>query len=164
MGNRYLNQFDYTLLKGLVTLFIDVQFNATGQPTLVNFNATPSSLGPAVFGTFTAASAKGSKGGALSITRTSIGLYVLTMQDSWLRVLNVTPTWIVSAAGGPVAPLMTLKVASNPNAAGSTSGNGFDSTFKIITLNTWSAAGVLADPAATELCVITIQLMNSSSN
>jgi hypothetical protein len=58
--------------------------------------------------------------------RNGTGDYTLTLQDKFIRVLQAGITFIGSA--NAAAPLYQLKVASNPNAAGATTANGWTSS------------------------------------
>lgn len=157
MANRWYDQFQQTLVRGLVSAFIDVQFTGAAPPVLMNFQIAPFTL----TSTFAAAPAPGSKSGALTMTRSGVGTFVLTFQDKFVRVLGASATFISNTTAA--APLMQVKVASNPNAAGAVVGNGLVAN-NSMTLLFFSAAGVLADPAATELGIINLQLMNSTAN
>lgn len=159
MANRFYDQFQQTLVRGLVTVFIDVKFNASSTPTLVDFNYSLANGN----GTLATASSKGSKLGGLTFVRNGTGDYTLTLQDKFIRVLQAGITFIGSA--NVAAPLYQIKVASNPNAASATTANGWTSSASnAIEMLFFSSQGTAADPAATEFAVINLQLMNSSAN
>lgn len=88
MANRFFNNMFYSLEKAPVVLFAKVAIGATGAPTL---------------------SAANSKGVA-SISRTSAGLYVITLQDAYVRLLNCHAVRTL-ASGLPAAP--AFNVVSN---------------------------------------------------
>jgi hypothetical protein len=159
MANRFYDQFQQTLVRGLVTAFIDVKFNGSGSPTLVDFNYSVANG----TGTLATANSKGSKFGGLTFVRNGTGDYTLTLQDKFIRILQAGVTLIGSS--NVAAPLWQIKVASNPNAAGATTSAGWTSTANnAVELLFFSAQGTAADPAATEFGVIGLQLMNSSAN
>lgn len=156
MANRTFARDQYANVKDPVTLYVAVAFNATSAPSLLKCDPTT--------GIYTVAPSAGD-GYALSFTRTSIGLYVLTLLDGYVRVLSVVPTWISNT--NPAAPIVAVKVASDPTNAqsfGTALGSGnIRGTNRTVTLNINSAAATLADPAATEMAVLAITLQLSSS-
>lgn len=82
MANRWFNQFQGTLEKGVVTLFLDVAIGATGAPTL-------------------------SRGkGVASIARSGAGTYLVTLQDKYVRLLSFGHARLVD--GDPAGPLVNL--------------------------------------------------------
>lgn len=87
MGNRYLNQFQYTLEKDTVTLFGSVVIGAAGAVGLV----------------------KG--GGIAGVVKLGTGLYEFELEDSWSRLLFVS-AGIVSASAPNIA---TAYVKENPS-------------------------------------------------
>jgi hypothetical protein len=98
MANRFFNQFSMSLEKNPVTLWAKVAIGATGAPTLDAVNSK----------------------GVKSISRTSAGLYVLTLgtgsaTDIYNRIFFASHRFFL-AAGAPAAPLMHVKaqaVATN---------------------------------------------------
>lgn len=162
-GNRWSDQFQQSLIRGLWTFFADVQFNGAGTPTLVQATYVNNSSSV----TWATAGAKGSKTGALTFTRSGTGDYTLTFSDKWIRVLNYSPMFL--ASGNAAAPISQVKVASNPNAAGSTTGMGWTGASgspsnNAVELLFFSAQGTVADPAATEMAVLSFQIMASTAN
>jgi hypothetical protein len=127
MANRQFTQFRYSLEKKIVDLFADVTFGSSGAPTLVK------------------AKSKGVK----SITRTSAGLYVITLQDSYKRLLMMKAIFInATAPASPAAFIVSTTVGSvNPPA---------------ITV-TFNSAGVATDPASGEEVLLQIVLSDSDA-
>jgi len=108
MANRMFNQFQGTLEKGVVQLFAEVSFGASGAPTLVR------GKGIAVNG----------------ITKSATGTYLVTFQDSYVATLGLSSAWKGTAApaGNEVVldtdsitngttPTLTLKVYSTAGSA-----------------------------------------------
>lgn len=85
MANIYGYQYRLTKVHRVVDLFFEVNYGATGAPTLV-------------------VSPQHSRGVA-SIVRNSAGNYTVTLQDAYPRMLQLTHTQVV-ASGNPAAPLM----------------------------------------------------------
>jgi hypothetical protein len=81
MANRFFNSAFYSMVKNPVLLFARVTIGGTGACTLV---------------------ASGSKG-VSSITRTSAGLYVLTLQDVYVGLISCHAVRTL-ASGIPAAP------------------------------------------------------------
>lgn len=127
MSNRLMSQFRYSLEKKVVDLYADVTFGASGAPTLV------------------AAKSKGIK----SISRTSAGKYVVTLQDSYTRLLMMKHVFInATAPASPGAYVFAQTVGSvNPP------------TITVV----FNAAGTATDPASGEEVLIQISLSDSSA-
>lgn len=128
MANRTFSQFRYSLEKAVVDLYCRVTFGATGAPTLDKANSK----------------------GIASISRTSTGLFVITLQDTYQRVLHVGCVFKV-ASGAPAAPGMYLTA----DAVGTLSA-------PTITLQ-FNAAGTATDPASGEEVKLHIALRNSTA-
>lgn len=105
MANRMFNQFQGTLEKGVVQLFAEISFGASGAPTLVRGK------------------------GIASVTRSAAGTFVVALQDSYVATLGVASTWKGSAAPAAVdvvlhadnvtsgsAPSVTLKTYASTTA------------------------------------------------
>lgn len=125
MANRRMNQFRYSMEYNVVDLFAVVTIGGTGAPTLT--------IG----------------GGITSISRTSAGLYVITLTDQYNKLLHVS-NQAVTSTSAQAAPLMT--VVSETVA-----------TTKIITIQFRAIDNTTAtDPASGEVLLIKISLRNSS--
>ncbi len=90
MANRMFNQFQGTLEKGVVQLFAEVSFGASGAATLVRGK------------------------GIASVAKSATGTYVVTFQDSYVATLGLTATWKGTAA--PAAPDVALSADAITNA------------------------------------------------
>jgi hypothetical protein len=84
--NRQYRQFRLGLENRVVDLYCNFAVGASGAPTI---------------------SASKSKGVA-SISRSSAGKYVITLQDYYVDLFHVTPM-VVLAAGSPNAPIMVVR-------------------------------------------------------
>lgn len=82
MANRTFNQFQGSLEKGVVQLFAEISFGASGAPTLVRGK------------------------GVASVAKASTGVYTVTLQDTYQRTLGLASTWKGSAA--PAGDLVVL--------------------------------------------------------
>lgn len=110
----------------VVELFAQITYGSTGAPTLVAANSK----------------------GVTSISRTSAGLYVLTLDDKYNKLLGFTLNQL--STGAQAAPIVNLKaqtVTTNKTL-----------TFQYLAINNSSAT----DPASGESCFIQITLGNSS--
>lgn len=125
MANRRMNQFRYSMEFNVVDLYAVVTIGATGAPTLT--------IG----------------GGITSISRTSAGLYVLTLTDIYNKLLDVTMQSI-SGSSAQAAPCMTVvseTVAST----------------KLVTVQCRAIDNSTAtDPANGEILLIKLTMRNSS--
>lgn len=83
MANRFFNQFRFSMEKNVVDLYLKVNIGASGAPTI----------------------ARGK--GIASITRTSAGLYVITLQDKYHALLNVQSA-VKLASGLPASALFAI--------------------------------------------------------
>lgn len=161
MANAAFTQFNYSLFKKQVTLVAVVDIGSTGACTLEAWS--PSTAG--ANGSYAAASATASAftqagtQGVASISRTSAGLYVLTLQNAYQRLLGVKVT-VVSTTGIPVAPVVGV-VSGGTNVTTSTGG--------VITLQFSAATGastttlVATDPGNGERLLIEISLDDSQT-
>jgi hypothetical protein len=127
MANRWLNQFTKTLEKEVCHLYLRVTFGASGAPTI---------------------SAANSKGIA-SIARSAQGVFLVTFQDSWYKLLGVNGVFVAGSAG-PAAPTISV------SATGVTTIPG---TITLLTQN----GGVDTDPASGEVLYAEFVLGNSSA-
>jgi hypothetical protein len=125
MAARNFENQRYSLEKKVVDLFASVTFGASGAPTL---NASKSK-------------------GVKSISRTSAGLYVITLQDQYNQLLTVRCTNVSSSA--PAAPSMYVKAEAVNNAT---------PTLTVV----MNSAGTATDPGSGEEARLHIVLKNSS--
>lgn len=84
MANRNFSEYGLSLEKRVVHLFAHVTFGASGAPTLDTANSK----------------------GIASISRTSAGLFVITLADVYYKLLNVAGTFTVAAGSFPAAPVI----------------------------------------------------------
>jgi len=152
MANRWFNQFLTTPAKGIVIVKAQIAFAATAAPTLVAWNPSTRTY---------AAAPTGGTHGVTSVARNGTGDYTIVLQDTYQRLAGFFVSFIGSA--NAVAPLFQVKVASNPNLTASLVAQGLGTTAKTINLLLFSAANTAADPAATELGIVTLHLQNSAA-
>ncbi len=139
MSNRNEYRDAQQLEPGIVRRYALISFGASGAPTLTG-----------------GAGGKYNKGIA-SISRTSTGLYVLTLQDVFRRTLAFSGTFLVSTVPAAFLPmsLVTDGVATSGAPA---------ITFKTLALdNSATPLPVVTDPASGEIVRIEILLSNSSA-
>lgn len=155
MANRSFAAASYSNVKDRVRLTAAVAFNATSAPTLMLFNPDT--------GKYTAAPSAGD-GYFTAFTRTGVGLYTLTPRDSYIRLLGGSVMFVSNT--NAVAPIWEISVASDPTLAqafGSAVGAGSVRSGTLsIKFVFYSAAATPADPAATEIALLTIDLQNSA--
>jgi len=122
MANRNFNR-KQALEKEVKEIYAKVAIGASGAPTL---NASQSI-------------------GVASVSRTSAGLYVLTLQDAYMRLMDAHICVVTPSAEDIVSNVSAEAVA----------------TAKTVTFRT-TAAGVATDPASGDTLLISLQLKNSS--
>lgn len=124
--NARLYQFRYSRIPSIVDLYLQITYGSMGAPT-VNFG-----------------------GGVASVSRTSAGLYVIHLQDSFQRLIDASDCQIL-ASGSPAAPQFWV-VQDN-----SSSGSAPSITVQ------FAAAGSATDPASGEVSLIKLSFKNSSA-
>lgn len=135
MANRYGKQFSYTLEQDQWTLYGRFVVGATGAVT--------------------SGTVKG--GGISTITRSSTGLYVITLSNKWNCMLEFN-AWIVSASGNSGIARVEPLNATPANFQTDFRANG---SFSVLCLD---FAGAAADPANTDYFNFKIVVRNSSVN
>lgn len=152
MANRSFIDSNFSIVKRVVRLFatISVSGDVTPVPTVQKWNYPVLGTGPNAR-TYTAATAAsalpsgapypqqyaaGSEG-ILSVVRTAIGKYTLTLQDNYQRLININ-AYAAVASGTPVFAIVTDNTTITN--LGSTSGTG------IIGLAFWDFAAAAVDP------------------
>lgn len=123
MANRNFNRYQ-ALEKEVKAIYAIVAIGASGAPTL------------------TAADSKG----VASISRTSAGLYVLTLQDQYNKLMHLTVMQLIGTAQD-----IKVQLVSETTTAST----------KQITFRTL-AAGVATDPSSGSVLYIKAELKNSS--
>jgi hypothetical protein len=135
VANRYGKQFGYTLEQDVYSLYGRFVVGSTGA-----------------VGTGTV------KGGGVSgITRSSTGLYVITLSDKWNCMLEFN-AWIVSASGNSGVAKVEPLNATPGNFQSDFRANG---SFSVLCLD---YAGAAVDPASTDIFYFKVALRNSSVN
>jgi hypothetical protein len=152
MANRFFTEFNYMLDKGVITLFVAIGFNGSGTPTLFQWNPTTR--------TYAAAPTGGARG-ISKIARNGTGDYTITLQDTYQRLLVAGLTFISNS--NVAGPIYQVKVATNPNLAGSTAAQGLGASFNAVEILTFSAQGTAADPGTAELGILNLSMQNSSA-
>lgn len=92
--------------------------------------------------------------GIASISRTSTGLYVLTLQDTYQRILGFSGV-ARATSGVPGAPIFAVKT--------DTVATTKTITFTTLNAGSGAAAAVVADAADTDIALIEITLSNSDA-
>lgn len=128
MANRYFNQFRLSLEKSVVDLFADITFGGTGAPTLVAANSK----------------------GIASVSRTSAGLYVVTLSDSYVTPLLMLNHRFINATA-PAAPGLYITAQAVGTVAAPT-----------VTIQ-FNAAGSATDPGSGEEVILQFTLRNSTA-
>jgi hypothetical protein len=126
MANRFFENRRYSMEKAVVDLWANVSIGATGAPTLNTAK------------------------GIASISRSSAGVYVFTLQDSYQRLLNMNVTFFANGAAA-AAPDVNQSVADTVN------------TTKTITIRCNNNSGTATDPASGEVMFAQFTLSNSTA-
>ena len=120
--------------KGVVKLFAKITIGSSGAPTLTRGK------------------------GIASISRTSTGLYVLTLQDTYQRTLALQGAFIKSS-GVPAAPLPPFIVTDAVATAAAPA-----ITFTTSAASGGSGAAQATDPSSGEILLLEITLSNSTAS
>lgn len=127
MANKTAYQFRYSYERDITDIYLKVNIGASGAPTIASGNAK----------------------GVTSISRTSAGLYVITLMQPYNRLLDCS-SQSISGSSAQAAPMMTIvseTVAST----------------KLVTLQYRAIDNSTAtDPASGEVLLIHITVRNSS--
>ena len=164
MANRYAIDKQYTLIKGQFELYCAVSVGAAGAVTLQRWNypqmgqgstapartytAAPTTGGAA---SFPLAAAQGAEG-VFSVARTAAGLWTVTLQDSYQRLVGLSA--YASLAGGLSA---IVSVAENSTISNMASGSPPRSVIGVALLSATAAA---LDPADGEIINLRFTLQN----
>ncbi len=139
MANNMGRQFSLTLAKEVYKLFLQAAIGGTGAPTL----------------TTTAGASKGIK----SITRTSAGIYVITLGrpsyavvDTYYKLLNIAASFDTSGISGVASTVCSVTLAGNTVSSTGT-----------LTIKCFDYAGSVIDPASGEILRLEISVNNSSA-
>ncbi len=129
MANKMAFQFRYSYERDVTEIYMKVAIGGTGAPTIASGNAK----------------------GVASISRTSPGLYVITLSQTYNRLLDVS-SQSISGSSAQAAPMMTIVSETVATAA-----------TKAITLQYRAIDNSTAtDPASGEVLLIRIAVRNSS--
>lgn len=166
MGNRYYIDKSYSLAKGEVRLYAAFTANEVSSPTLLKWNypqmgqgstapartysAAPTTGGAATFPT---AYAQGAEG-IFSVARTAVGLWTVTLQDMYQRLLDMHG-WISVAGGAP----NIVAIHENTSITNLASGTPPRS---IIGISFMSATATLADPTTASRVQLCFTLQNNT--
>ena len=130
MASRNFNEFRLSLEKRVVNLYGKITFGATGAPTLDTANSK----------------------GIASVTRTSAGLFVLTLSDRYVKLLDFGWAFKLAAASFPAAP--NCQVTADTL-----------TTTRTITVQFANPAGTTAtDPASGEVVYFNVTLGDSTAS
>lgn len=159
MANRYFMNQSYSLVKGEVRLYAAFTAAELASPTLLEWNypqmgqgttapartytAAPTTGGAA---TFPLTAAQGAEG-IFSVARTAVGLWTVTFQDGYQRLIDLHG--YVSVAGGSTNVVAIHENTSITNLMSGTPPRA------IVGVSFLSATGTLADPttgARVQLC------------
>lgn len=143
MANRYFTQHSYSLEKAPVRLFATVAIGATGAPTLQAYDGK---------GNASAAGAAGYKG-IKSVARSNTGLYNITLQDSYVRLLGLDAQFFNTAASAALGGFWVNRTNTNVQSA----------TAPVVQVQFINAAGAAVELGSGEQLQFEIVLSNSSA-
>jgi hypothetical protein len=95
MANRTFNQFQGSLEKGVVQLYAEIAFGASGAASLV------------------VGTVNGGCKGIASATKTGTGVYDVVLQDTYIRTLGLASTWKGTVASAGLVVQLTTDSVSN---------------------------------------------------
>ena len=157
-ANRQFDQYDLTIQKRKVTLWAFVAVPTGTTPVLQKWNYGAFNTGSVVNMYSAAATTGGSttafnkyaqgSEGIFSVARTGVGLWTLTLQDPYRRLLHVHGD--MSIAGG-LANI--IAVVENPSVTSIAAANQ-----GVVGIALLSATATLADPTASATTLLRIQL------
>lgn len=162
MADRYLNRDRGSLLKGLVDVFCVVDVGAAGAVTLQQWNYPTFGAGPNVR-TYTDAPTTGGgtawpnrfaqgEAGVFSVARTAAGLWTITLQDSYDRLVGLR---MFSTLAGGLSAVVAIHENSTITSMAATGGS-------VIGVALESATATALDPANGETVSIHLVLQNAS--
>jgi hypothetical protein len=158
MSNRQFDQYNLTIQKRMVTLWAEVAVPSGTTPVLQKYNYPQFGTGPNARTLTAAVTASAPLGfpnnyqagaeGVFSVARTGAGLWTLTLQDNYQRILSIGGNH--SIAGGTAN---IVAVTENTTITNLASANG-----SIIGIALLSSTTTLADPTASASSVVRIML------
>lgn len=166
MANRSFIDKQYTLIKGEVDIYFAVSVGAAGAVTLQRWNYPQMGAGSTAPGrTYTAAPTTGGAAsfplmaaqgaeGVFSVVRTATGLWTITLQDAYQRMVGLS--MYSSLTGGTST---VLAIHENTTITNMASGSPQRSVIGIALL---SATATAIDPASGERINIRMTLQNNT--
>jgi hypothetical protein len=156
MANRTFKNAAYFFDADPVGIYAAIGFNATGTPSLLVCD-------PAT-GIYTKASAVGVNG-IKSIARNGVGVYTLTLQDTYVRLLEWGITFLSNSnAAAPFAQVTLAADPTNGQAYGNATASGqIRSGTPIVKFTCFSAQGTAADPGTTEVGIVCMVVQNGTA-
>lgn len=165
MATRQFNQAVYSIAKAPVTLWCRVSVGAAGAVTLQKWQygtfqsgtqgTTVNAYAAATTGTAPLGAFQNYQAGAegiFSVARTATGLWTVTLQDNYVRLLNLK--WSQSIAGGTAN---IVSVAENTTISNMRATNG-----SIIGVGLLSSTATLADPTSGSSINLGFELQNAT--
>lgn len=150
MANRNFTNQQYSLVKGRVSLWARVSIGATGAPTLSKWN-------PATR-TYTSAPTTGTGPYAIgcegikSIARNDVGVYTITLQNTYQRLLALKATFSNSTGLPTILSVGIWSAATDVTVASA----------PVVKFSTLSSTGTAADPASGDIMQLEFELQNSA--
>jgi hypothetical protein len=157
--NRTLNERNFTVIKSKVELFLAVSVAAAGAVTLQKWNYPTLGTGGRVYsaaatgaGTSWPSQYQGGTEGVKSVARTAAGLWTVTLQDGYQRLVGLG---VYSSLAGGLSTIVA--VHENTTITNMTAAGG-----SIIGLTLLSSTGTAADPASGERVNLILTLQGAS--
>lgn len=163
MANRSFVDKQYTLIKGEVNLYFAVSVGAAGAVTLQKWNYPQMGQTGGAARTYTAAlttgggttfptrTAQGAEG-VFSVARTAAGLWTVTLQDNYQRLMRVAA---FSSLAGGLSAIVAVHENTTITNMSATGGS-------VIGLALLSATANALDPASGERVNLSITLQNNT--
>ena len=155
MANRnFTSERVYSFHGKLVQLYAQVKFGATGAPTLQQWNP--------VTRAFSAAPSTGWRG-VKSISRTSQGLFVVTLMDAYNQLIDVDVSFDTTGVSGqplPAAPNCYVYGSGPTTSVNDSIATNTGGTFTLALFNDTNSPAV-TDPASGEIMLLGITLSDS---
>lgn len=164
MADRLLNRDRGSVLKGLVDVFCVVDVGAAGAVTLQQWNYPTFGAGPDAR-TYTAAPTTGGSvawpgraaqgdAGVYTVARTAAGLWTVTLQDFYDRLVGMS---FYSSLAGGLSAVVAIHENTTITAMGTAANGG-----SVIGVALLSATATALDPADGETITIHFTLQNAS--
>lgn len=168
MADRSFIDVSYSFIKGEVRLYAAVTVSGT-TPTLVKWNYPGLAPASSVARTYTAALATGGGGafplaqaqgaeGVFSVARTATGLWTVTLQNAYQRLLRVSGHQSIAGGAGNIVNVAENTTITNMNSTAL--GSVAQSVIGVALL---SATATLADPTSGSRINLVFTLQNSTA-